>query len=481
MDAEAITVRVPQWDAGSLEIVCGVANAGGGYVLVPTSRKDYSSGLRRTRRKFEAIPDAIETELGLSCPIVPVMDGGEFFLEIEVPAATEPLSLRGTYWLYSDGQNKRQTYEAIFRTWQDEATTPWELKTLPYVDHDDLSGEELVAIAGIPLSNIDKASGNLTDTVKSRLDHLGLTHPRTSKLNNAGALLLCTNPARFVPGATVHIASFEDDGSSTGLEDEIIGPLSQQIDGTVRKIMDKYLPSISQAKAFAQSSPPETAIRAAVTNALLHKDYGSGVPVRVTVSSQQLVIQNVGALPEGWSEETLVHGHAPHFRNPVLATTARLLEISLGWGEGIETMREGCIQSGAELPRFELSPGHTAVVFPLPATKRGVSAVRSKTTNPSKEGKRSQGRAGMQTTTDGSRHVTFAERSIAAAHKLDMTQTDEYVLQVLTTNGRATAARIAQVLGVSERTVRRPFKKLREYGFIERIGSDKAGYWSVNE
>ena len=42
MDAEAITVRVPQWDAGSLEIVCGVANAGGGYVLVPTSRKDYS-------------------------------------------------------------------------------------------------------------------------------------------------------------------------------------------------------------------------------------------------------------------------------------------------------------------------------------------------------------------------------------------------------------------------------------------------------
>lgn len=62
---------------------------------------------------------------------------------------------------------------------------------------------------------------------------------------------------------------------------------------------------------------------------------------------------------------------------------------------------------------------------------------------------------------------------------LDMTQTDEYVLQVLTTNGRATAVRIAQALGVSERTVRRSFKKLREYGFIERIGSDKAGYWSV--
>ena len=58
---------------------------------------------------------------------------------------------------------------------------------------------------------------------------------------------------------------------------------------------------------------------------------------------------------------------------------------------------------------------------------------------------------------------------------------DSYVARErkLTTNGRATAVRIAQALGVSERTVRRSFKKLRDYGFIERIGSDKAGYWSV--
>lgn len=77
--------------------------------------------------------------------------------------------------------------------------------------------------------------------------------------------------------------------------------------------------------------------------------------------------------------------------------------------------------------------------------------------------------------------LTFAEKSIAAANKLDMTSTDEYVLRVLTTNGRATAPRIAEVLGVSESTVRRSFRRLKEYGFIERIGSDKAGYWSIIE
>lgn len=79
----------------------------------------------------------------------------------------------------------------------------------------------------------------------------------------------------------------------------------------------------------------------------------------------------------------------------------------------------------------------------------------------------------------GQLQSTFADHSIAAANGLDMTNTDEYVLRVLATNGRATAPRIAEVLGVSERTVRRSFKRLREYGFIERIGSDKAGYWRV--
>lgn len=105
MENKAITVNIPRWETDSLELICGIANAGGGYVLLPTSQKDYSSGLRRARRKFESIPDSITQGLGLTCPITPVMEGNEFFLEIDVPAALEPLGLHGVYWLYEDGVN----------------------------------------------------------------------------------------------------------------------------------------------------------------------------------------------------------------------------------------------------------------------------------------------------------------------------------------------------------------------------------------
>lgn len=36
MESKAITVNIPRWETDSLELICGIANAGGGYVLLPT-------------------------------------------------------------------------------------------------------------------------------------------------------------------------------------------------------------------------------------------------------------------------------------------------------------------------------------------------------------------------------------------------------------------------------------------------------------
>lgn len=77
------------------------------------------------------------------------------------------------------------------------------------------------------------------------------------------------------------------------------------------------------------------------------------------------------------------------------------------------------------------------------------------------------------------KRATFAEVSIAAANDLALTTTDEYILRIFETNGRATAKQISELLGVSESTVRRSIRRLRELEFIKRIGSDKAGYWKL--
>lgn len=53
------------------------------------------------------------------------------------------------------------------------------------------------------------------------------------------------------------------------------------------------------------------------------------------------------------------------------------------------------------------------------------------------------------------------------------------ILRVLRSSPRATAQKIALMLGVSESTIKRHLKALREGGQVRRIGSDKSGHWEV--
>jgi predicted HTH transcriptional regulator len=44
-----------------------------------------------------------------------------------------------------------------------------------------------------------------------------------------------------------------------------------------------------------------------------------------------------------------------------------------------------------------------------------------------------------------------------------------------------TALEMSELLQVSLSTIRRKLKKLKEKGVIERVGSDKTGYWKITE
>lgn len=55
------------------------------------------------------------------------------------------------------------------------------------------------------------------------------------------------------------------------------------------------------------------------------------------------------------------------------------------------------------------------------------------------------------------------------------------VLVLLRANPKATAEKMASALGVSDKTIKRHLKALREQGRIRRVGSDKTGHWEITE
>jgi len=58
---------------------------------------------------------------------------------------------------------------------------------------------------------------------------------------------------------------------------------------------------------------------------------------------------------------------------------------------------------------------------------------------------------------------------------------NDTVFNLITQNNKITAVEISKLLNISLSTVKRKIKKLKEKNIIERVGSDKTGYWKIIE
>lgn len=55
------------------------------------------------------------------------------------------------------------------------------------------------------------------------------------------------------------------------------------------------------------------------------------------------------------------------------------------------------------------------------------------------------------------------------------------IINLITVNPKTTTKNIISATGLTRRGLEYQLKKLKETGKIERIGSDKGGYWKVNQ
>lgn len=202
--------------------------------------------------------------------------------------------------------------------------------------------------------------------------------------------------------------------------------------------------------------------------------------MRVGIHPGHIAIENAGRPPATWSISDLMGRHMSRPHNPVIAAALQDVGEFNGWGNGVSAMSQACSAAGLPQPKITVGNDSTTVTFAFSgssgSSEPSVATESGKTAN---LGATATEQTARYMRPVDSKNAPFKERSVAALNDIDLTSTDEYVLKVLIANGRATATAIAKFVGVSESTVRRSFRKLREYGLIERVGSDKAGYWKV--
>lgn len=60
-----------------------------------------------------------------------------------------------------------------------------------------------------------------------------------------------------------------------------------------------------------------------------------------------------------------------------------------------------------------------------------------------------------------------------------LNKTEKKVIELLIKNPSVTSVELAEIIGVTKRTIERTFKSLQEKKMIERIGSKRDGNWIV--
>lgn len=104
---------------------------------------------------------------------------------------------------------------------------------------------------------------------------------------------------------------------------EFSGPADQQVDDAEKFVLKNISKAawIEPGKIQRQEKweYPVDAIREAITNAVVHRDYQSTPKVQIRIFDDRIEVWNPGTLPEGWTVETLKQEHESKPFNPLLA------------------------------------------------------------------------------------------------------------------------------------------------------------------
>lgn len=154
-----------------------------------------------------------------------------------------------------------------------------------------------------------------------------------------------------VPGSEIGILG--ESGERFTDNQRIEGSIPEMIDGAMqfvkRNMRVKTIIDPESGKRVDRLDYPMTAIREAVTNALVHRDYSihtEGMPVQIILYEDHMEIRNPGGI-YGRIRVDQLGKVQPDTRNPVLASAMEVLGITENRYSGIPTIR-------AELKRYHL-------------------------------------------------------------------------------------------------------------------------------
>lgn len=451
------------WRDEYLKWICGFANADGGTLFIGKRDDGSIAGLADAKKLMEEIPNKVRDIMGIMVDVNLKEEFGNQYLEIIVESYPNPVSYKGQYHYRSGSTKQELKGAALDRFLLIKQGKNWDNVPVPNLNVEDLSVEAFDNFKKLAKKSQRVDEELLNESNENLIEKLHLYEGHY--LIRAAILLFHPDPEKFITGSYVKIGFFRTD-TDLIYHDEIHGDLFTQSNKTIDLLITKYLKAAITYEGIhriEQYPVPYEALREAVLNAIVHRDYAVAAPIQIKVYADKIKIWNPVILPENWNLEKLLGEHSSHPYNPGIANCFfRAGEIE-SWGRGIQKILLACKESGTPEPALRLSGNDLWVEFPF--GEEYLENIGEKKASVGKASEKRRNDFGM----------------ISEAIRKEFGRNVEKTFLFIVENKYITASELAEKLDVSSRTVENYIIKLKDADIIERKGPKLGGYWEILE
>lgn len=226
------------------------------------------------------------------------------------------------------------------------------------------------------LSRVKSERKNLADNVSDDeiLELMGVTSDGTPTL--AGLMTFSKYPQTYFPQLCINAVALPGtEMGETGTDGErfidnkrITGAIPDMLEEAVEFVRTNSRTKTiidDNGKRVDKNEYPIKAVREAILNALVHRDYSiytENTPIRIEMYRDRMEVTNSGGLYGKISIDALGKVH-PETRNAALANMLELLNITENRYSGIPTMRREFLNAGLPAPNFSVIHGEFKVVM----------------------------------------------------------------------------------------------------------------------
>ncbi len=279
-----------------------------------------------------------------------------------------------------------------------------------------------------------------------------VNHNGREEMSGAAILLFGKNPQHFFKRARVRFIRYDGTEAKVGTEMNVIK--DEIFEGRILDMVRSSLNFVrSQIKEHTKlgtdglfhTTPeyPEFAWKEIIINSVAHRDYSiKGTDIQIKMFDDRITVESPGILP---GIVRLNNLRTVHFsRNPNIARFLHEYDYVQEFGEGIDRMFNEMAAAGLPAPEYRDN------AFMLNATIRN----------------------GVINETNG-----VINEVINGA--INIPVTEQAVLSAIRKNPGITKTELQKVTSLGKSTIDRAIKALKEKCLIERVGSNKTGYWKI--